>query len=369
VGLKNRPSSGSFHGSFHLPFIMPNALITGIRGQDGAYLAKLLLDRGYSVWGAVRSQTASSEVSSELIGTDRAAVPLPSLEALGIADRVRLVSVDYLQIDSLARILDLSRPDELYNLAAQSSVARSFETPTETGEVTGLGVARLLHAVRQVSPGTRFYQASSSEMFGRTLESPQTEQTPFYPRSPYGAAKVYAHCMTVNYREAFGLFACNGILFNHESPLRPEQFVTRKICGAVARIKMGLQKELVLGNIEVERDWGFAGDYVEAMHLMLQQQEASDYIIATGKTHSLRAFVESAFACAGLDYEQWVRIDPALYRPSEVNAVVGDASRAHAQLGWRPRVSFAELVEFLVDVELRRAHGEAIPSYFPPSVQ
>ncbi len=348
---------------------MPNALITGIRGQDGAYLAKLLLDRGYAVWGAVRSQTASSEVSGELVGNDRASVQLPALEVLGIADQVRLVSVDYLQIDSLARVLDLSRPDELYNLAAQSSVARSFEAPTETGEVTGLGVARLLHAVRQVSPKTRFYQASSSEMFGRTRETPQNEGTPFYPRSPYGAAKVYAHCMTINYREAFGLFACNGILFNHESPLRPERFVTRKICEGVARIKMGQQSELVLGNIEVERDWGFAGDYVAAMHLMLQQKEASDFIIATGQTHSLRAFVERAFACAGLRFEDWVRVDTGLYRPSEVNTVVGDASRAHALLGWRPRVSFAELVEFLVEVELRRARGEAIPSYYPPSAR
>ena len=224
--------------------------------------------------------------------------------------------------------------------------------------------------MRQVNPKTRFYQASSSEMFGRTRETPQNENTPFYPRSPYGAAKVYAHCMTVNYREAFGLYACSGILFNHESPLRPDKFVTRKICAAVARIKMGLQKELVLGNIEVERDWGFAGDYVQAMHLMMRQDEAQDFIIATGKTHSLREFTERAFECVGLNYRDWVRVDPGLYRPSEVNSLVGDASRAHEQLGWRSRVSFGELVEFLVNVELQRARGEAhLVEYFPASAR
>ncbi|BCM88581.1 GDP-mannose 4,6-dehydratase [Abditibacteriota bacterium] len=345
---------------------MPNALITGIRGQDGAYLAKLLLDKGYKVWGAVRLQTASTEVSGEIGRAEREGISLPALKALDIADDVRLVTVDYLQIDSLARVIDISAPNEIYNLAAQSSVARSFEAPTETGEITGLGVARLLHAVRQVNPQARFYQASSSEMFGSSRETPQNENTPFYPRSPYGAAKVYAHCMTINYREAFNLYACNGILFNHESPLRPEKFVTRKICSAVARIKMGMQRELVLGNIEIERDWGFAGDYVEAMHLMLQQDEAQDYIIATGKTHSLREFVELAFNCVGLDYHDWVRTDSTLYRPSEVNAVVGDARRARERLGWHPKVSFSQLVEFLVEVELKRARGEEhLVHYFP----
>lgn len=346
---------------------MPNALITGIRGQDGAYLAKLLLDKGYSVWGAIRTQKACTEVSGEMSRSEREAISLPTLKALGVDERVRLVTVDYLQIDSLARIIDLTTPDEVYNLAAQSSVARSFDAPTETGEVTGLGVARLLHAVRKAKSDARFYQASSSEMFGSSRETPQSETTPFYPRSPYGAAKVYAHWMTVNYREAYGLFACNGILFNHESPLRGEQFVTRKICAAVARIKMGLQSELTIGNTEVQRDWGFAGDYVEAMHLMLQGDEARDYIIATGQSHSLREFIELAFECVGLNSCDWVRTDPALYRPAEVSAVVGDASRAREELGWQPRLSFSDLVEFLVEAELRRARGEDhLVSYFPP---
>ncbi len=349
---------------------MPNALITGIRGQDGAYLAKLLLGKGYTVWGAVRLQSSSTEVSGEIGRNERQELSLPSLEALGIADDIRLVKVDYMQIDSLARVLDISAPSEIYNLAAQSSVARSFEAPTETGEITGLGVARLLHAVRQVSPQSRFYQASSSEMFGIPRETPQNENTPFYPRSPYGAAKVYAHCMTINYREAFNLYACNGILFNHESPLRPEKFVTRKICSAVARIKKGLQQELVLGNIEIERDWGFAGDYVEAMHLMLQRDEAQDYIIATGETHALREFVELAFACVDLDYRDWIRTDPTLYRPAEVGAVVGDSGRAREQLGWSPKISFAQLVEFLVEVELKRVCGEEhLVNYFPASLR
>lgn len=343
---------------------MPNALITGVRGQDGAYLAKLLLDKGYVVWGAVRSHSASNRASKSL----QEYVSSPSLEALGINDQVRLIDIDYTHEGSLAGAIDVVQPDEVYNLAAQSSVARSFESPIETAEATGLGAARFLHAIHKVSPGTRFYQASSSEMFGISRETPQNEDTPFHPLSPYGIAKVYAHLITVNYRDVFGLFACNGILFNHESPLRPEQFVTRKICSAVARIKMGLQRELMLGNIEVERDWGFAGDYVEAMYLMLQQEQANDYVIATGKTHSLKEFIATAFEYVGLDYRDWVRTDPALHRPSDVNAVVGDARRARERLGWQPKVSFQELVVFLVEAELRRVCGENhLIHYFPPT--
>ena len=342
---------------------MPNALITGITGQDGAYLSKLLLDKGYQVWGTVRSEAARTGVTREVHGFagragEAGAPSLEALQALGIAEQVRLIGVDYLEINSLARAIDISSPDHVYNLAAQSSVARSFEAPTETGEVTGLGVARLLHALREVKPEARFYQASSSEMFGKARESPQTEETPFYPRSPYGAAKVYAHCMTVNYREAYGLHASCGILYNHESPLRPERFVTRKITQGVARIKAGLQQELSLGDLEVRRDWGFAGDSVRAMHLMLLQDEPDDFIIATGATNTLREFVQAAFACVGLEAERYVRTDPTLLRPSEVVAVSGNSAKAAAKLGWRPSVSFEHLVEFLVEAEVKRVRGE-----------
>jgi len=341
---------------------MPNALITGIAGQDGAYLARLLLDKGYTVWGTVRSDAARTGVTREMCAhresLEAAAQIVPALSALGIAQQVRLIGVDYLEINSLARAIDLSAPDQVYNLAAQSSVARSFEAPTETGEVTALGVARLLHALREVRPGARFYQASSSEMFGKARESPQTEETPFYPRSPYGAAKLYAHWMAVNYREAYGLHASCGILYNHESPLRPERFVTRKITQAVARIQAGQQDSVTLGDLSVRRDWGFAGDYVQAMWLMLQQDEPDDYIIATGQTHSLRRFTRLAFECAGLDWERHVRTDASLLRPSEVLAVEADNSKAERKLGWKPGVSFEQLVAFLVEADIRRVRGE-----------
>lgn len=329
------------------------ALITGITGQDGAYLSHYLLGLGYEVWGTTRYASWGH---------------MGALETLGIAADVQVLPVDFESIPSLACAVQAAAPDEVYNLAAQSSVALSFEEPTQTGEVTGLGAARLLHALRQVKPDAHYYQASSSEVFGIAREVPQRETTPFYPRSPYGAAKSYAHWMTVNYRESYGIFACNGILFNHESPLRPEQFVTRKICAAAARIKMGMQSELTLGNIEVARDWGFAGDYVEAMHLMLQQSEADDFIIATGTTRLLRDFIDLAFSCVDLDYRDYIRTDMAFYRPAEVNAVVGDSSKAQAKLGWKPRVSFERLVEFLVEAELKRVQGQSDQiNYFLPS--
>jgi GDPmannose 4,6-dehydratase len=337
---------------------MPNALITGIRGQDGAYLARLLLEKNYTVWGTVRSQATRTEVTSEVNVLTEESLATPSLAALGIAEKVRLIAVDYLEINSLARAIDIAAPDEVYNLAAQSSVARSFDAPTETGEVTALSVARLLHVLRAIRPEAHFYQASSSEMYGQSLQSPQTETTPFYPRSPYAAAKLYAHWMTVNYREAYGLHASCGILFNHESPLRPERFVTRKVTSSVARIKHGLQKDLYLGDLDVQRDWGFAGDYVEAMWLMLQQDTPDDYVIATGTVHSLRDFVRTAFECANLRYEDHVRIDEALLRPTEVHAVVGCNDKAKKQLNWQPRMNFQELIQFLVEAELKRVQND-----------
>ena len=334
---------------------MPSALITGITGQDGAYLSQYLLGKGYEVWGTVRADTSRIGITREI------APPCEtnSLHVLGIAERVRWIATDYLEINSLARALDLSAPDEVYNLAAQSSVARSFDAPTETGEVTALSVARLLHALREVKPEARFFQASSSEMFGMARETPQTENTPFYPRSPYGVAKVYAHWMTVNYREAYNLHASCGILFNHESPLRPERFVTRKITQGVARIACGQQQTLELGNLDVQRDWGFAGDYVQAMHRMLQQDEPDDYILATGRTHSLRQWVQSAFECVGLDYEKYVRIDPRYLRPAEVDTVTGEPQKAREKLGWQAHMSFESLIAFLVEADLKRARGEA----------
>ena len=333
---------------------MPNALITGINGQDGAYLAHLLIRRGYNVWGAMRYESW------------RAATPSQALAALGIADQIALLPVDFESVPSLACAISAARPDEIYNLAAQSSVADSFVEPTQTGEVTALGVARLLEAVRSIKPDARFYQAGSSEMFGIARETPQVETTPFYPRSPYGVAKVYAHWMTVNSREAYDVFACNGILFNHESPLRPERFVTRKICAGVARIKAGLDSELVLGNLDVARDWGFAGDYVAAMWAMMQADVADDYIIATGEVQTLRNFVEGAFGCVGLDWEKYVRIDPAFFRPTEVNVVVGDSNKARAKLNWQPSMNFAQLIEFLMEAEMQRVNGRPdLVRYYP----
>jgi GDPmannose 4,6-dehydratase len=316
------------------------ALITGITGQDGSYLAELLLDKGYDVYGLVRR--ASS----------------PNLERIGhLQDRITLLGGDMLDSASLLEALEAARPDEIYNLAAQSFVATSWQQPQLTSEVTAVGVTRLLDAVRRVTPQARFYQASSSEMFGLVQAVPQSETTPFYPRSPYGVAKVYGHWITVNYRESWGLHASSGILFNHESPRRGLEFVTRKITDGVARIKLGLANELVLGNLDARRDWGFAGDYVRAMWLMLQQDTPGDYVIATGETHSVQAFCEFAFGHVGLDWREFVRQDPRFMRPAEVDLLVGDAARARAVLGWEPQVQLPQLVAMMVDADMARHAG------------
>jgi GDPmannose 4,6-dehydratase len=316
------------------------ALITGITGQDGSYLAELLLGEGYEVYGMVRR---TSNVNLARISH--------------IQDRITFLSGDLLDEASMVAALREARPCEVYNLAAQSFVTTSWDQAVFTGEATALGVTRLLDAVRIVDPSIRFYQASSSEMFGKVREVPQSERTPFYPRSPYAVAKVYGHAITVNYRESFGLHASSGILFNHESPRRGLEFVTRKITHGVARIKAGLDDKLALGNLESKRDWGFAGDYVRAMWLMLQQDEPSDYVIATGETHSVREFCEVAFARVGLDYEDHVVVDERFFRPAEVDLLVGDASRARAQLGWEPTMGFVELVESMVDADLELLNG------------
>jgi GDPmannose 4,6-dehydratase len=313
------------------------ALITGITGQDGSYLAELLLDKGYEVNGMVRR---SSTENFERIGH--------------LTDRVRLVQADLLDQSSLVEALEEAQPEEVYNLGAQSFVPTSWRQPVLTAEFTAVGVTRLLEAIRRVNPDIRFYQASSSEMFGKVREIPQSETTPFYPRSPYGVAKAYGHFITVNYRESYGLFAVSGILFNHESPRRGLEFVTRKISDGVARIKLGLADELRLGNLDAKRDWGFAGDYVEAMWLMLQAETPDDYVIATGEEHSVEEFADIAFAHAGLDRNQHVKTDPAFLRPAEVDHLVGNAAKAREQLGWEPRVSFRELVEMMVDADLER---------------
>jgi GDPmannose 4,6-dehydratase len=320
---------------------MPTALITGITGQDGSYLAELLLDRGYEVHGMVRR---SSSENFERIAHVR--------------DRITLHQGDLLDQLSLIGLVERIRPREIYNLAAQSFVPTSWSQPLLTSEFTALGVTRLLEAIRLVDPGIRFYQASSSEMFGRVRAEPQNEETPFWPRSPYGVAKVYGHWITVNYRESYGLFACSGILFNHESPRRGKEFVTRKVADGAARIKLGLQAKLQLGNLDAQRDWGFAGDYVEAMWLMLQQPEPDDYVIATGQKHSVRELVELAFGRVGLDWQEHVEISTDLFRPAEVNTLCGDASKARRKLGWRPKVSFQELVAMMVDADLQRARSE-----------
>jgi GDPmannose 4,6-dehydratase len=316
------------------------ALITGITGQDGSYLAELLLDKGYEVFGMVRR--ASTE------NFDRIA---------HLTDRVTLLQADLLDPSSLLEALEDARPAEVYNLGAQSFVPTSWRQPVLTAEFTAVGVTRLLEAIRRVDPDIRFYQASSSEMFGKVREVPQTETTPFYPRSPYGVAKVYGHFITVNYRESYGLFAVSGILFNHESPRRGLEFVTRKISDGVARIKLGLAEDLTLGNLDSERDWGFAGDYVDAMWRMLQQAEPEDYVIATGVTHSVRQFVEAAFARAGLDSEKHVKTDPQFLRPAEVDQLVGDPSKARKNLDWEPTHSFDELAEMMVDADIKRLSG------------
>jgi GDPmannose 4,6-dehydratase len=318
------------------------ALITGITGQDGSYLAELLLANGYEVTGVVRRSSAPN---------------LWRIEHL--LDRITLRPGDLLDQLSLVRIIDDVKPHELYNLAAMSFVPASWDQPLLTGEYNSMGVTRLLEAVRQVNPEVKIYQASSSEMYGRVREVPQTEMTPFYPRSPYGVSKVFGHYITVNYRESYGLFAVSGILFNHESPRRGLEFVTRKVTDGVARIKLGLADHLALGNLDAHRDWGFAGDYVRAMWLMLQQEQADDYVIATGVSHSVRDLVEVAFGHAGLDWQKYVRIDPALLRPAEVDHLIGDPAKAKATLGWEPSVSFEGLVQMMVDADLARLSGAA----------
>jgi GDPmannose 4,6-dehydratase len=316
---------------------VPSALITGITGQDGSYLAELLLAKGYDGWGMVRR---SSTESYERIDHMR--------------DRLSFVQADLLDQPSLTAALVAAEPDEVYNLAAQSFVPTSWTQPVLTAEFTAVGVTRMLEAIRQVDPSIRFYQASSSEMYGRVRETPQDEHTPFYPRSPYGVAKVYGHYITVNYRESYGLFACSGILFNHESPRRGLEFVTRKVTDGVARIKHGMADELVLGNLDARRDWGFAGDYVEAMWRMLQQDEPDDYVVATGETNTVERLVELAFEHAGLDRDEHVRTDPSLIRPAEVDLLVGDPGKARERLGWSPTYDFEGLVRMMVDADLER---------------
>jgi GDPmannose 4,6-dehydratase len=320
------------------------ALITGVTGQSGSYLAEHLLELGYEVHGTVRrsSQPNLGRVEHLLVGPPR----------------LRLHSADLLDGLALARALREARPSEVYNLAAQSFVPESFRQPLLTAEVTALGVTRLLEAVRLTDDSIRFYQASSSEMFGQATQEPQTESTPFHPRSPYGVAKCYGHWATVNYRESYGIFACSGICFNHESPRRGPEFVTRKVTLAAARIKSGLQQELVLGDLDAQRDWGFAGDYVGAMHLMLQADEPGDYVVATGQKHSVRQLVEAAFARVGLDWTRYVRTSAELRRPADVAALRGDASKIAARLGWRPRVGFEQLIEMMVDHDLALCAGE-----------
>jgi len=322
---------------------MKKALITGITGQDGSYLAELLLSKGYQVTGMVRR--ASTETFERIAH---------------FKDRVTLSQADLLDQFSLVKILEETQPDEIYNLAAMSFVPTSWNQPVLTGEFTALGVTKLLEAMRMVCPKARFYQASSSEMFGKVVETPQSERTPFYPRSPYGVAKAYGHFITVNYRESYNLFACSGILFNHESPRRGKEFVTRKITDAVARIKTGSLKELRMGNLDAKRDWGFSGDYVRAMWMMLQQDAPSDYVVATGETHSVREFLEIAFSHVGLDYTDYVVIDPAFIRPAEVDLLLGDSTKARTTLGWRPEVSFRDLVTMMVDADLARQRGETV---------
>jgi GDPmannose 4,6-dehydratase len=316
------------------------ALITGITGQDGSYLAELLLDEGYEVIGMVRR---SSTVTFERIAH--------------LQDRISTVPGDLLDQASMIELLRTHRPNEVYNLAAQSFVQTSFSQPVLTGDVTGLGVTRLLDAIRIADPDIRFYQASSSEMFGKVVEVPQSETTPFYPRSPYGVAKLYGHWITVNYRESYDLHASSGILFNHESPRRGLEFVTRKITNCVAKIKLGRERELRLGNLDAKRDWGFAGDYVRAMYLMLQQDSPDDFVVATGETYSVREFCEIAFGHVGLNWEDHVVIDEAFYRPAEVDLLVGDPTKAHEVLGWKPEVGFQDLVTMMVDADLALLEG------------
>jgi GDPmannose 4,6-dehydratase len=327
-----------------------NALITGITGQDGSYLAEFLLGKGYRVFGLVRR---SSTVYFERLAH--------------LQNEVELLPGDLLDQNSLITALRQCEPSEVYNLASQSFVPTSWNQPVLTGEFTALGVTRVLEAIRVVNPRIRFYQASSSEMFGMVREPVQNEETQFYPRSPYGIAKLYGHWITVNYRESYGLFACSGILFNHESPRRGMEFVTRKVSDGVARIKLGLQSTLKMGNLEAERDWGFAGDYVEAMWRMLQQEQPRDYVIATGKTHSVRELLEVAFAHVGLDYRDHVETDPALLRPAEVHHLRGDYSRAARELGWKPKTSFQQLIHLMVDADVARVRASSLAAMTEPT--
>jgi len=323
--------------------VSKTALVTGITGQDGSYLAELLLEKGYRVVGMTRR--TSTEVHERIEH---------------IVDDVEIVSGDLLDQSSITSIVSEVRPDEIYNLAAQSFVPASWSQPVLTGEFTALGVTRVLEAIRHVDPSIRFYQASSSEMFGKVVETPQRETTPFYPRSPYGVAKAYGHWMTVNYRESYGLFASSGICFNHESERRSKEFVTRKISDGVARIKLGLRSELRLGNLDAHRDWGYAGDYVRAMWLMLQQPRAEDYVIATGRTHSVRDFVRIAFEVAGLgSFEPYVVMDPRFVRPAEVDMLIGDAGKARSELGWEPKIDFEQLVAMMVEADIARLSARA----------
>ncbi len=312
------------------------ALITGITGQDGSYLAEFLLEKGYDVVGMIRRSSTE---------------PFDRIDH--IKDKITLVHGDLLDQLSLITILEEHRPDEVYNLAAQSFVPTSWSQPVLTGEFNALGATKMLEAIRLIDKKIKFYQASSSEMFGMVQETPQTEKTPLYPRSPYGVAKVYAHYITVNYRESYGLHSCSGILFNHESPRRGMEFVTRKITDAAARIKLGIDKKVKLGNLDAKRDWGFAGDYVRAQWLMLQQEQATDFVIATGETHSVRKLARLAFECVDLDYKDFVETDPALVRPAEVDLLVGDASKAKKLLDWEPKVSFEELIKMMVESDLK----------------
>ena len=323
---------------------MKKALITGITGQDGSYLAELLLNKGYQVWGVIRRSSSFHTGRIDHLYRDLHEHP-----------RLRLAYGDLTDGNNLSRIINEIEPDEVYNLGAQSHVRVSFDMPIYTVNTDALGTLRLLEAVRNAEKPAKFYQASSSEMYGKVIEKPQTEKTPFYPRSPYGCAKVYSFWQTVNYREAYGLFACNGILFNHESPRRGETFVTRKITRAATRIKLGLQEKLYLGNLDAKRDWGFAGDYVEAMWLMLQQDEPDDYVVATGETHSVREFVEEVFSYLDLDWQKYVEIDPRYFRPSEVDYLEGDASKARKALDWKPKVDFRELARMMTDADMKSA--------------
>src|SRR5258708_21408598 len=323
---------------------MKRALITGMTGQDGPYLAEFLLGKGYTVYGLVR-RTSTVNLKN----------------VMHLQEKIKLIYGDLLDQSSLVSAITQSEPDEIYNLAAQSFIEIAWNQPVLTGEFTALGVTRILEAIRNVNPKIKFYQASSSEVFGKVTESPQKETTRFYPRSPYGVAKAYGHYITVNYRESYNMFACSGILFNHESPRRGREFVTRKITQAVARIKLGLQSSLALGNLHAKRDWGYAGDYVEAMWLMLQQDTPEDYVIATGESHTVEDFVRAAFMRVGIeDWERYVSVDPQFMRPAEVDYLLGDASKARRQLGWEPRVKFDDLVAMMVDADFERAAAARI---------